>query len=203
MAVPLPLLSPQGFQTPAPSHPPGAITGEGTDGLGQSWWPPSRAAAPSPPPLPQSHLPAGPAAASCYTQVSRLRETSGVERRTPSDPSFSQRPLCTLEPRGPGSARAAPLPSVRRSGIVSAGQPGALAAIQGGERRGKRRAGEGRGGEPRAQEQRRAPHRPAPRTLAGFRDARAAAWAHQPGHLVPEGNGSHGARVTCEYSLLA
>lgn len=69
--------------------------------------------------------------------------------------------------REPSSARAAALPGSWRWGTVCAGQPGALAAIQGGERRGKRRTGEGRGGEPRAQEQRRAPHRTAPRTLAG------------------------------------
>lgn len=80
----------------------------------------------------------------------------------------------------------APQPCVLLWGTVCSGQPGALAVIQGGERRGKRRAGEGRGGEPRAQEQRRAPHHPAPRTFPGSRDARAAAWAHKPGHLVPE-----------------
>lgn len=104
----------------------------------------------------------------------------------PGSPLVQSVPLCPLGPREPGLARAAPLPRVRRSETKSAGQPRALAAIQGGERRGKQRAGEGRGGEPPAQRQRRAPHRLAPRTLARSRDARAADWPHHPGHLVQE-----------------
>lgn len=131
-------------------------------------------------------LPGGPPVASSLVQVAKLGEPNRAERRTPGHPLLSPSPFCSQGPRGPSSARAAPLPRAWRSETLCAGQPEALAAIQGGERRGKQRAGEGRGGEPRAQEQRRAPHRTAPRTLAGSRDARAAAWAHQPGHLVPE-----------------
>lgn len=186
MAVPFPpsqSLSPQRFQTPAPGHPPAAITDEGTAGLGQSWRPPSRTIASSSPPLPPWGAPPG---ASSLTQVARFIEPNRPERLTPGHPLLSPSPFCSQGPRGFSSARAAPLPRAWSSGTLCAGQPEALAVIQGGERRGKQRAGEGRGGEPRAQEQRRAPHRTAPRTLAGSRDARAAAWAHQPGHLVPE-----------------
>ncbi|CAO2578406.1 hypothetical protein LEMLEM_LOCUS534 [Lemmus lemmus] len=168
--------------TPSPGHPPAALTDEGTTGLGQSWRPPSRTAATSPP-LPTRGGPRSPPPSLKSPGSVNPIERSGSLR---GHPLLSPSPFCSQGPRGPSLARAAPLPRAWRSGTLCAGQPQALAAIQGGERRGKQRAGEGRGGEPRAQEQRRAPHRTAPRTLADSRDARAAAWAHQPGHLVPE-----------------